>query len=62
MHMPTPPNNAPYPVTAPGQQSCPPGIIPASLLFQGSREILIDRNGEIYRLSITKNGKLILTK
>jgi hemin uptake protein HemP len=34
----------------------------ADRLFQGSPEILIDHQGEIYRLRITKNGKLILTK
>ncbi len=31
-------------------------------LFQGEGEILIDHHGEQYRLSITKNDKLILTK
>ena len=31
-------------------------------LFHGEREILIDHHGEQYRLSITKNDKLILTK
>lgn len=31
-------------------------------LFQGEKEILIDHHGEQYRLSITKNDKLILTK
>ena len=36
--------------------------IPADLLFQGSQEILINHNGEIYRLRITRNSKLILTK
>jgi hemin uptake protein HemP len=36
--------------------------IPADLLFQGSQEILINHHGEIYRLRITKNSKLILTK
>lgn len=39
-----------------------PDNIPASRLFQGSHEILIDHNSETYRLRITKNGKLILTK
>jgi hemin uptake protein HemP len=38
------------------------GCIPAQCLFQGGREILIDHNNEIYRLRITKNDKLILTK
>jgi hypothetical protein len=46
----------------PGPQSCPLGALPANLLFQGSQEILIDHRGETYRLRITKNGKLILTK
>ncbi|OJY30749.1 MAG: hemin uptake protein HemP [Rhodobacterales bacterium 65-51] len=40
----------------------PPGIIPTDLLFQGNQEILISHNGEHYRLRITRNGKLILTK
>jgi hemin uptake protein HemP len=40
----------------------PSGIIPADFLFQGSQEILISHKGEHYRLRITKNGKLILTK
>jgi len=40
----------------------PPGAITTALLFQGSQEILINHNGESYRLRITKNGKLILTK
>jgi len=46
----------------PGTRTCPPGIIPADFLFQGSQEILISYKGEHYRLRITKNGKLILTK
>ncbi len=48
--------------TDPGQCSHPPGILRADLLFQGSQEILIDHKGETYRLRITRNGKLILTK
>ena len=40
----------------------PPGAITTALLFQGSQEILINHNGEPYRLRITKSGKLILTK
>ncbi|HWU65242.1 MAG TPA: hemin uptake protein HemP [Ensifer sp.] len=31
-------------------------------LFRGAREIAIDHNGEIYRLRITRQGKLILNK
>lgn len=48
--------------TAPGRKPASPGIIPTDALFQGSQEILISHNGEHYRLRITKNGKLILTK
>ncbi len=46
----------------PEQQSCPLGTFPADHLFQGRQEILIAHKGETYRLRITKNGKLILTK
>jgi hemin uptake protein HemP len=31
-------------------------------LFGSGREILILHEGEIYRLRVTRNGKLILTK
>ena len=31
-------------------------------LFGGAREIEIEHNGEIYRLRITRQGKLILNK
>lgn len=46
----------------PGQRSCPLGTFPADHLFQGRQEVLIAHKGETYRLRITKNGKLILTK
>lgn len=31
-------------------------------LFQGQREVLIQHAGELYRLRLTRNGKLILNK
>jgi len=31
-------------------------------LLRGSRELLIQHNGETYRLRLTSNDKLILTK
>lgn len=46
----------------PGRKPTLPAIIPTDALFQGNQEILISHNGEHYRLRITKNGKLILTK
>ena len=46
----------------PGQRTCPPDAVPADLLFRGRQEILIGHKGETYRLRITRNDKLILTK
>lgn len=40
----------------------PPDNIPADVLFKGNLEVLITHNGDTYRLRITRNGKLILTK
>jgi hemin uptake protein HemP len=34
----------------------------AAELFSGAKEIAIEHEGEEYRLRITSNGKLILTK
>jgi len=55
------PDAPPLPLE-PAPRNCPPAALSADHLFQGSPEILIDHQGEIYRLRITKNGKLILTK
>ena len=46
----------------PGQRPPSQKGIPAELLFKGSQEILINHHGEIYRLRVTRNSKLILTK
>lgn len=40
-------------------QVCP---ISAEQLFRGTREIVIRHQGDDYRLRITRNDKLILTK
>lgn len=37
-------------------------VLDTETLFNGTRELKINHNSEIYRLSITKLGKLILTK
>lgn len=50
------------PAIATGQQARQQASISTHQLFQGSQEILIDHHGETYRLRITKNDKLILTK
>jgi hemin uptake protein HemP len=31
-------------------------------IFQGETEVTISHNGELYRLRVTRNGKLILQK
>lgn len=36
--------------------------IPSGELLKGRREVLIQHEGETYRLRVTKNGKLILHK
>jgi len=51
-----------HPAFDPKQGACLRGSIAAHQLFQGRQEILIDHHGETYRLRITRNGKLILTK
>jgi hemin uptake protein HemP len=37
-------------------------ILSSDTLFQGSREIGIEHYGSLYRLKITRQGKLILNK
>ena len=39
-----------------------PGAVSAELLFCGAKEIVIRHQGDDYRLRITRNDKLILTK
>jgi len=39
-----------------------PFVVNAATLLRDRRELVIEHGGERYRLSFTKNGKLILTK
>ena len=50
------------PLSKPVIQSPKPDVINANALFRDRRELVIEHRGERYRLSLTKNGKLILTK
>ena len=43
-------------------KASPPPPVEAGALFKGQREVAIRFRGEIYRLRITRNDKLILTK
>lgn len=38
------------------------GVIDSAALFRGSREITIHHEGALYRMKITRQGKLILNK
>jgi hemin uptake protein HemP len=52
--------------TPPVSRSPPPGTRPkrikVSELLQGEREVILEHDSQDYRLRITANGKLILTK
>jgi len=39
-----------------------PVVVSAASLLRDRRELVIEHDGERYRLSLTRNGKLILTK
>lgn len=40
----------------------PPRQFDSAELLHGDKEVLIHHGGEVYRLRLTKNGKLILQK
>jgi hemin uptake protein HemP len=42
--------------------TCPPPTLPSSTLLRGHSAVLIEHNGQHYRLQATRQGKLILTK
>lgn len=44
---------------SPGAQTL---VLGSADLFAGTREVWIEHNGQLYRLQVTKAGKLILTK
>ena len=52
----------PRPLPLAERQLQPVRTISSEALFQGSTEIAIDHAGSIYRLKITRQGKLILNK
>ena len=56
-------------VPSPSPSSPPPPeprpevpVLPAEQLFRGGREVCIELGGALYRLRITRRGKLILQK
>lgn len=58
---PTPASTAPAAASGDSHESEQPTWRSADL-FQGTREVLINHEGEVYRLRLTRNGKLILHK
>ncbi len=55
------------PLSIPGRAPSPPqqtqhAVAQSSVLFQGNQEIVIRHDGQDYRLRITRQNKLILTK
>lgn len=48
--------------TAPSPALVPAPAIASHTLFKGAREVIIVHHQEEYRLRITRQGKLILTK
>lgn len=56
------PGSADLPLQGTPEPASTKAGIPTQHLFQGHQEIVIDHKGESYRLRITKNDKLILTK
>lgn len=56
----TPPPQPPQPQDSPASEGAV--SISSRQLLQGAREVLIEHEGETYRLRLTRNGKLILHK
>lgn len=50
------------PKDEPDRPESPAKVIPATELFGERREVVIEHDGERYRLRITRRGKLILQK
>ena len=50
------------PKSSTNENEDPPKVISTEALFAGTREICLEHEGEIYRLRITRRGKLILQK
>lgn len=58
-HPPPPPPRSP---ASPGVVDADPAALDSRLLFRGRQEVQIRHDGEVYRLRVTRNGRLILNK
>jgi len=52
----------PIPLTAPATAQAPAPRVAYAALSGGRREVYIEHAGQVYRLSLTAQNKLILTK
>jgi len=50
------------PKPPPASRQAMPRALSSTELFAGDHEVWIEHGGELYRLQLTKAGKLILTK
>ena len=50
------------PAAKPVNHRPPPEVVTTAALLRDRRELVIEHDGERHRLSLTNNGKLILTK
>lgn len=50
------------PPPADGRPATRARVLDSAALLQGARSVLINHDGEFYRLQATRQGKLILTK
>ena len=54
--------NAPRPQADLGKGVAVPAPLPSTMVLRGHKSVSIEHEGVIYRLQVTKLGKLILTK
>jgi hemin uptake protein HemP len=47
---------------SPPQQATQQAVVDSRDLFRGTKELQISHEGEVYRLRVTRNGRLILNK
>lgn len=57
-----PEDQKPAPPTEGNARQTPPITVESATLFKGSEEVRLLHRGQEYRLRVTRQGKLILTK
>ncbi|MDP1799588.1 MAG: hemin uptake protein HemP [Planctomycetaceae bacterium] len=57
-----PPRDTPHPPSDARSQGHLQRVVSSKEILQGGQEVVIEHEGEFYRLRLTRNGKLILQK